>query len=233
MENKQLKNYQGIIVAFLFLFLFFVPIPRVISIIIIWFIVFLIANIFGGSGLFAAFISTAFAALLIVFVILRSSEPKNLRKIFIENFEGEEKSKNDENDEKVLNDNLPEVKEIEPKKLDIDVKLTDVVQEPKPEKKISMMDQDIKENEDVFGKIDLNDLEDSDEDSDKEADEDDLKPGTTKVSSKQAYKAQKQLYDLTMAVDKLHNHMEQLSGPLKKGQKIIDSLEKFGISKFA
>jgi hypothetical protein len=36
-----------------------------------------------------------------------------------------------------------------------------------------------------------------------------------------------------MAVDKLHNHMEQLSGPLKKGQKIIDSLEKFGISKFA
>lgn len=75
-------------------------------------------------------------------------------------------------------------------------------------------------------------FEDSDEDSDKDEKEDNMEVGTSKVSSKQAYKAQKQLYDLTIATSKLGKQLESLSKPLKNGQKIIENLNKVGLGKF-
>ena len=75
-------------------------------------------------------------------------------------------------------------------------------------------------------------FEDSDEDSDKDEKEDNMEVGSSKVSSKQAYKAQKQLYDLTVATSKLGKQLESLSKPLKNGQKIIENLNKVGLGKF-
>jgi hypothetical protein len=99
--------------------------------------------------------------------------------------------------------------------------------------KISMMDN-VKNSEtdkDAFD-LDPKTFEDSDEDSDKDEKEDNMEVGTSKVSSKQAYKAQKQLYDLTVATSKLGKQLESLSKPLKNGQKIIENLNKFGLAKF-
>ena len=100
------------------------------------------------------------------------------------------------------------------------------------EDKISMMDN-VKNSEtdkDAFD-LDPKAFEDSDEDSDKDEKEDDMEVGSSKVSSKQAYKAQKQLYDLTVATSKLGKQLESLSKPLKNGQKIIENLNKYGIGK--
>jgi len=91
-----------------------------------------------------------------------------------------------------------------------------------------MMDNSDNES-DVFGKLDTGEFEDSDEDSDDDEGTLEKKAGKTTVSSKQAYKAQKQLYDLSTAVSKLHDNMEKLAPSLKKGQKIIESMEKMGI----
>lgn len=101
------------------------------------------------------------------------------------------------------------------------------------EKKISMMDplnNNIVEK-DAFD-LDPKAFEDSDEDSDKDEKEDNMEVGSSKVSSKQAYKAQKQLYDLTVATSKLGKQLESLSKPLKNGQKIIENLNKVGLGKF-
>ena len=148
------------------------------------------------------------------------------RDLFVEQFEGEgdgEKKKNPE----LLVDNPTKNEEV-----DVDIMFKEGAEDQKVEKppKISMMDEAKKDEEDVFGKLNADDFEDSDDDT--EADEDELEVGKSTVSSKQAYKAQKQLYDLTVATKKLGEHMEKLSGPLKKGQKIIESLEKFGLNKF-
>jgi len=99
-----------------------------------------------------------------------------------------------------------------------------------PLKKISMMDSDDALSDDVFGKLNISEFEDSDEDSDDSEGELEKKAGKTTVSSKKSYKAQKQLYDLTTAVNKLHDNMEKLAPSLKKGQKIIESIQSMGIS---
>jgi hypothetical protein len=101
------------------------------------------------------------------------------------------------------------------------------------ETKISMMDplnNNIVEK-DAFD-LDTKAFEDSDEDSDKDEKEDNMDVGSSKVSSKQAYKAQKQLYDLTVATSKLGKQLESLSKPLKNGQKIIENLNKVGLGRF-
>jgi hypothetical protein len=100
------------------------------------------------------------------------------------------------------------------------------------ENKISMMDSiDSTKEKDAFD-LDPKAFEDSDEDSDKDEKEDNMEVGSSKVSSKQAYKAQKQLYDLTVATSKLGKQLESLSKPLKNGQKIIENLNKAGLGKF-
>jgi hypothetical protein len=100
------------------------------------------------------------------------------------------------------------------------------------ESKISMMDPLIndKVEKDAFD-LDTKAFEDSDEDSDKDEKEDNMDVGKSKVSSKEAYKAQKQLYDLTVATSKLGKQLESLSKPLMNGQKIIENLNKMGIGK--
>jgi hypothetical protein len=100
------------------------------------------------------------------------------------------------------------------------------------ENKISMMDSvDTTKEKDAFD-LDPKAFEDSDEDSDKDEKEDNMDVGSSKVSSKQAYKAQKQLYDLTVATSKLGKQLESLSKPLKNGQKIIEKLNHVGLGKF-
>jgi hypothetical protein len=100
------------------------------------------------------------------------------------------------------------------------------------ENKISMMDSvDSSKEKDAFD-LDPKAFEDSDEDSDKDEKEDNMDVGSSKVSSKQAYKAQKQLYDLTVATSKLGKQLESLSKPLKNGQKIIEKLNHVGLGKF-
>ena len=110
---------------------------------------------------------------------------------------------------------------------------TDLVDKKDDETKISMMDpiNNDKIEKDAFD-LDPKAFEDSDEDSDKDEKEDNMEVGRSKVSSKQAYKAQKQLYDLTVATSKLGKQLESLSKPLKNGQKIIENLSKIGVGKF-
>ena len=96
--------------------------------------------------------------------------------------------------------------------------------------KISMMDKDSMSDDDFFGKLDTGEFEDSDEDSSDDEAALEKKVGKTSVSSKKAYKAQKQLYDLSTAVNSLHDNMNKLAPSLKKGQKIIESINKLGIN---
>lgn len=92
------------------------------------------------------------------------------------------------------------------------------------------------DEDDLFGKIDIGeyDDEDSDEDSDEDEDEDKMekKVGKTTHSSKKAYKAQKQLYDLNNTANALHKTLAKMGPTLAKGQKIIDMVEKMGIQKY-
>jgi hypothetical protein len=92
------------------------------------------------------------------------------------------------------------------------------------------------DDDDLFGKIDIGDYddEDSDEDSDEDEDEDKMekKVGKTTSSSKKAYKAQKQLYDLNNTANALHKTLTRMAPTLEKGQKIIDMVGKMGIQKY-
>ena len=92
------------------------------------------------------------------------------------------------------------------------------------------------DDDDLFGKIDIGeyDDEDSDEDSDEDEDEDKIekKVGKTTHSSKKAYKAQKQLYDLNNTATALHKTLAKMAPTLEKGQKIMDMVEKMGIQKY-
>lgn len=208
MEYKKVLQYQGLIAALLILFLFIVPSPIYITGIILWFIIFIVCNQVTYNILFSIFIASAFIAIFAVFrsygIRGKYNPPNVFRDMFIENFE--------DNNNDLLVDNPKE--------------------DEKKEEKISMMDELDKDDEDAFGKLDAGDYEDSDEDTDADEDTDNMEIGKSETSSKKAYKAQKQLYDLTLATKKLGEQMEKLSAPLKKGQKIIDSLQKFGINKF-
>ena len=88
--------------------------------------------------------------------------------------------------------------------------------------------------DDLFGKLEVGDYEDSDDDSDEDEDEVKLekKAGKTTVSSKNAYKAQKQLYDLNVTANALNMTITKMAPTLQKGQKIIERLKGLGIEKY-
>lgn len=251
MDSKNIWKMEGAISAFLVLFIFFVPIPKIASLILLWIVVYLVTHILSGCYIFSFFISSTFVAILFIFLLIKSKRDNiEFRQAFIENFANDELTKevpmnvDDVGTEEVKED---ETKPEEDKKEDIIVREIGLkeyedldkpnLQEvkalkqsiPETPKKISMMDSDNVED-DVFGKLNADDFEDSDEDSDDDEESLEKKAGKTTVSSKQAYKAQKQLYDLTTAVSKLQHNMDALAPSLKKGQKIIESMQKMGIS---
>ena len=57
---------KGAIIALLILFVFFVPIPKIASLIFIWIILILLCNILSGCWYFSAFIATTFIAILFI-----------------------------------------------------------------------------------------------------------------------------------------------------------------------
>ena len=227
MEYKKMLQYQSLIAVLLILFLFYVPTPTYITAFLLWIIMLIVFNQISNNIVFSFFVATSFLAIFSIFIAVGNKgnyQPvTGFRDLFVEQFEGEGEKKNEEPQE-LLVDNPKKTEEV-----DVDIMFKEDAKVEKPPK-ISMMDEAKKDEEDVFGKLNADDFEESDDDT--EADEDDLEVGKSTVSGKQAYKAQKQLYDLTVATKKLSDHMEKMSGPLKKGQKIIESLEKFGLNKF-
>ena len=136
-------------------------------------------------------------------------------------------------------------------KLDTEMEITEKAPEKAPEKDLKDMNPSqlnnivdklnvsvgpAKDDDELFGKIDIGeyDDDDSDEDSDEDEDEDKMekKVGKTTSSSKKAYKAQKQLYDLNNTANALHKTLTRMAPTLEKGQKIIDMVGKMGIQKY-
>lgn len=238
MDSKNIWKYQGAIIAFLILFLFIVPIPKLAGLAFLWIVVLLLVHMLSGCWYFSFFMASTFIIILFVFLLMKSRKDNiEFRKAFIENF-AENKPKVDENeDDEVERGNLPMlVGDMEKTQEKISeainkpnmIELSAVAKEI-PEKKISMMEKDENLEDDVFGKLDIDGDEESDEETEEEEKELEKKAGKTSVSSKHAYKAQKQLYDLTVAVNKLHDNMEKIAPTLKKGQKIIESMDKMGL----
>ena len=222
MEYKKMLQYQSLIAVLLILFLFYVPSPTYITAFLLWVIMLIVFNQISNNIVFSFFVATSFLAIFSIFIAVGNkgnyTPVTGFRDLFVEQFEGEKKN------EELLLENPKKTEEV-----DIDIMFKEDAKVEKPPK-ISMMDEAKKDEEEVFGKLNTDDFEESDEDTDD--DEDNLEVGKSTVSGKKAYKAQKQLYDLTVATKQLSDHMEKLSGPLKKGQKIIESLEKFGLNKF-
>lgn len=240
MDSKNIWKYQGAIIAFLILFLFIVPIPKLAGLAFLWIIVLLLIHMLSGCWFFSFFMASTFVIILFVFLLMKSrNENIEFRKAFIENFaENKPKVDDDDEDEEVDAGKLPMLVGDMEKTQD---KITEVINKPNiqelsaivqkvPEKKISMMEKDENLEDDVFGKLDIDADEESDEDTEEDEKELEKKAGKTSVSSKNAYKAQKQLYDLTVAVNKLHDNMEKIAPTLKKGQKIIESMSKLGLN---
>lgn len=222
MEYEKIRQYQSLIAVILLLLVIFLRMPIIIVAIFLWIIIFIISNQLCRNILFSLFIASLFLILYLVYWY-RSDNCEQ-----VESFEGVNEmvveNKKDDNPETTnfidnptieKPANLEETKEIVPN-----------------ESKISMMDpiNINKVEKDAFD-LDPKAFEDSDEDSDKDEKEENMEIGQSKVSSKQAYKAQKQLYDLTVATSKLGKQLESLSKPLKNGQKIIESLNKVGLEK--
>jgi len=221
-------SLQGLVIAFLIVILLFVPIPVIGRFICLWILFVVICNLVSGDILFSLFISTFFVILFFLYLGPKStiSGAGNM----IEKFEG-----GDTED-----------------KLDTEMEITEKAPEKAPEKDLKDMNPSqlnnivdklnvsvgpAKEDDDeLFGKIDIGDYddEDSDEDSDEDEDEDKMekKVGKTTHSSKKAYKAQKQLYDLNNTATALHKTLARMGPTLEKGQKIIDMVEKMGIQKY-
>ncbi len=231
-----MRQYQSLVAVVLLLLVIFIRMPIAIVAIFLWFIIFIISNQLCKSILFSIFISSLFLVLYLIFCY-RTGQTQQ-----IESFEGVNEmvveNPKDDNPEAT---NFIDNPVAEPLSKNDGVILTeqsaileDKKEEPSSstENKISMMDPlDNNVEKDVFD-LDPKAFEDSDEDSDKDEKEDNMEVGASKVSSKQAYKAQKQLYDLTVATSKLGKQLESLSKPLKNGQKIIENLNKVGLGKF-
>jgi hypothetical protein len=227
MEYEKIRQYQSLVAFTLLLLVIFIRMPIIVVSIFLWIIMFIISNQLCKNILFSIFISSLFLILYLMFCYRIGGSPQ------IESFEGvndmvveNPKDDNPEDTNFVDNPVADQPPNLEDKKNDQPLKEID-------EKKISMMDplnNNIVEK-DAFD-LDPKAFEDSDEDSDKDEKEDNMEVGSSKVSSKQAYKAQKQLYDLTVATSKLGKQLESLSKPLKNGQKIIENLNKVGLGKF-
>jgi hypothetical protein len=232
MEYEKIRQYQSLIAVILLILIIFIRMPIVIVAIFLWIIIFIISNQLCKNFLFSLFIASLFLVLYLIYCY-RSGDSMQ-----IESFEGV----NEMVVENPKNDNPEAVNFVDNPIADLDSKNEKEEKNESPaiessdsknnEDKISMMDN-VKNSEtdkDAFD-LDPKAFEDSDEDSDKDEKEDDMEVGSSKVSSKQAYKAQKQLYDLTVATSKLGKQLESLSKPLKNGQKIIENLNKYGIGK--
>jgi energy-coupling factor transporter transmembrane protein EcfT len=236
MEYEKIRQYQSLVAIILLLLVIFIRMPIIILAIFLWIIIFIISNQLCKNILFSFFISSLFLILYLVYWY-KTDDYKE-----IESFEGVNEMVIE--DPKVDN---PEVTNFidnpiveQPQNLENKVDKIEPVQVPeqKPESKpddlkISMMDplNNEKLEKDAFD-LDPKAFEDSDEDSDKDEKEENMEIGASKISSKQAYKAQKQLYDLTVATSKLGKQLESLSKPLKNGQKIIENLNKVGLGRF-
>lgn len=221
-----MRQYQSLVAVVLLLLVIFIRMPIAVVAIFLWIIIFIISNQLCKNILFSVFIASLFLVLYLMYCH-RTGQTQQ-----IESFEGvnemvveNPKDDNPEATNFVDNPVADQPANLEDKKED-DPPAADI------ENKISMMDSvDTTKEKDAFD-LDPKAFEDSDEDSDKDEKEDNMDVGSSKVSSKQAYKAQKQLYDLTVATSKLGKQLESLSKPLKNGQKIIEKLNHVGLGKF-
>jgi len=226
-------SLQGLVIAFFIVILLFIPIPKIGQFICLWILFVVICNLVSGDILFSLFISTFFVILFFIYLGPKRTISGNM----VEKFDGGDggDGKDDKDD-----------------KLNTEMEITDKAQEKAPEKELKDMNpaqlnnivdklnvsvgpaKD--EDDELFGKIDIGDYEDedSDDDSDEGEDEDKIenKVGKTTSSSKKAYKAQKQLYDLNNTANALHKTLTRMGPTLEKGQKIIDMVEKMGITKY-
>ena len=220
-----MRQYQSLVAVVLLILVIFIRMPIAVVAIFLWIIIFIISNQLCKNILFTVFIASMFLVLYLMYCY-RTGQTQQ-----IESFEGvnemvveNPKDDNPEATNFVDNPVADQPANLEDKKED-DPPAADI------ENKISMMDSvDTTKEKDAFD-LDPKAFEDSDEDSDKDEKEDNMDVGSSKVSSKQAYKAQKQLYDLTVATSKLGKQLESLSKPLKNGQKIIEKLNHVGLGK--
>lgn len=228
-------SLQGLVIAFFIVILLFIPIPKIGRFICLWILFVIICNLVSGDILFSLFISTFFVILFFIYLGPNRTISGNM----VENFEGGDSGDDKLNNEMEITDKV-EITETSPKS------------DPAPEKELKEMNPTQLNNivdklnvnvssskddeDDLFGKLDIGDYEDedSDEDSDEDNDEDKIekKVGKTTTSSKKAYKAQKQLYNLNITANALHKTLTRMGPTLEKGQKIIDMVEKMGIKKY-
>jgi hypothetical protein len=225
MEYEKMRQYQSLVAVVLLLLVIFIRMPIAVVAIFLWIIIFIISNQLCKNILFSVFIASLFLILYLMYCY-RTGQTQQ-----IESFEGV----NEMVVENPKDDNPEATNFVDNPVADQPANLEDKKDDPPVaaiENKISMMDSvDTTKEKDAFD-LDPKAFEDSDEDSDKDEKEDNMDVGSSKVSSKQAYKAQKQLYDLTVATSKLGKQLESLSKPLKNGQKIIEKLNHVGLGKF-
>ena len=230
MEYEKMRQYQSLVAVILLVLVVFIRMPIAVVAIFLWIIIFIISNQLCKNILFSVFIASLFLVLYLMYCY-RTGQTQQ-----IESFEGVNEmvveNPKDDNPEAT---NFVDNPVADSLSKNDGVTLEDKKDDPPAaaiENKISMMDSvDTTKEKDAFD-LDPKAFEDSDEDSDKDEKEDNMDVGSSKVSSKQAYKAQKQLYDLTVATSKLGKQLESLSKPLKNGQKIIEKLNHVGLEKF-
>ena len=220
-----MRQYQSLVAVILLLLVIFIRMPIAVVAIFLWIIIFIISNQLCKNILFSVFIASLFLVLYLMYCYKTGQTQQ------IESFEGV----NEMVVENPKDDNPEATNFVDNPVAEQPANLEDKKEDPPTaaiENKISMMDSvDTTKEKDAFD-LDPKAFEDSDEDSDKDEKEDNMDVGSSKVSSKQAYKAQKQLYDLTVATSKLGKQLESLSKPLKNGQKIIEKLNHVGLGKF-
>lgn len=225
MEYEKIRQYQSLVAVVLLLLVIFIRMPIAVVAIFLWIIIFIISNQLCKNILFSVFIASLFLVLYLMYCYKTGQTQQ------IESFEGV----NEMVVENPKDDNPEATNFVDNPVAEQPANLEDKKEDPPAaaiENKISMMDSvDTTKEKDAFD-LDPKAFEDSDEDSDKDEKEDNMDVGSSKVSSKQAYKAQKQLYDLTVATSKLGKQLESLSKPLKNGQKIIEKLNHVGLGKF-
>ena len=219
-------SLQGLVIGFLIVILLFIPIPVIGRFICLWILFVVVCNLVSGDILFSLFISTFFVILF--FLYLGPKRTISVSGNMVESFEGGEDKLDTEMEITVKEpEKAPEkdLKDMNPSQLNTIVD------------KLNVSVGTSKDDDDeLFGKIDIGDYddEDSDEDSDEDEDEDKIekKVGKTAFSSKKAYKAQKQLYDLNNTANALHKTLTKMAPTLEKGQKIIDMVGTMGIQKY-
>ena len=226
-------SLQGLVIGFLIVILLFIPIPVIGRFICLWILFVVVCNLVSGDILFSLFISTFFVILF--FLYLGPKRTISISGNMVESFEGGEGGEDKLDTEMEITEKEPEK---EPEKApEKDLKDMNPSQLNTIVDKLNVSVGTSKDDDDeLFGKIDIGDYEDedSDEDSDEDEDEDKIekKVGKTSFSSKKAYKAQKQLYDLNNTANALHKTLTKMAPTLEKGQKIIDMVGKMGIQKY-